>query len=486
MISMEQKPREETILTTLDEARTGRFHIKAIIVSGMGFFSDAYDLFVISTAIPILIFAFNITSTNNIFGTPYIGPLRSASVETGLIGAMALFGAFVGAVVFGRIADIKGRKFTYGVEMAILVSFAIISAFSVNVYMLMITRFILGIGVGGDYPISATIMSEYASMRNRGKMVLSVFSMQGFGLLTGAVVGIVSVHLLPLGSAWRFMLGFGAIPAASVIYLRRKIRETPRFSLQIKGDADAAARAVSDVTGKAREPAAAPVEVQRPGRGGKLLRKYWVVILGTAGSWFLFDMAFYGTSVNSGAILQQIGYGAVAGNLKATIFNIAVGNAILAGVFAIPGYWVAVGLVDRVGRKALQWIGFTAMAAIYFIFAINYVGIQKDLLLFISLYGFSYLFGNIGPNSTTFLLPTELFPTQIRTTGHGIAAAAGKLGAGIFTFLEPIIYTVNGPSTVFGLLSGFSMLAIVLTIFTIEETKNRSLETISLRMNGGE
>ncbi len=482
---MSPEPEDTEILEKLDVAKTGRFHIKAIIVSGMGFFSDAYDLFVISTAIPIIAYAFNITSSNNIFGTAFVGPLHATSVETGLIGAMALFGAFVGAMIFGRIADIRGRKYTYGIEMAILVLFAIISALSVNVYMLMISRFILGVGVGGDYPISSTIMSEYASIRNRGKMVLSVFSMQGFGLLTGAIVGIAAVHFFSLDMAWRFMLGFGAVPAASVIYLRRKIKETPRFSLQIKGDIKAAEAAIQDVTGKdGIQKSSAGTQPHAEKLGSVVLRKYWVVILGTAGSWFLFDMAFYGTSVNSGLILQQIGYGSVPGDIKATIFNIAVGNAILAGIFAIPGYWIAVGLVDRVGRKSLQWIGFTAMAIIYFVFAINYVGIKEDFLLFISLYGLSYLFGNIGPNSTTFLLPTELFPTQIRTTGHGIAASAGKLGAGIFTFLEPILYVLNGPSTVFALLSGFSIIAVLLTIFTIEETKNRSLETISLKMDG--
>lgn len=470
------------ILETLDTARTGRFHLKAIIVSGMGFFSDAYDLFVISTAIPIIAYTFNITSTNNIFGAAYVGPLEAASVETGLIGAMALFGAFLGAMVFGRIADIRGRKYTYGVEMAILVIFAIVSAFSVNVPMLMVSRFILGFGVGGDYPISSTIMSEYANVRNRGKMVLSVFSMQGFGLLTGAVVGIAAVHFFSLDSAWRFMLGFGAVPAASVIYLRRKIKETPRFSLQTRGDVSAAAEAVKDVTGR-EEKASRPQVSGKPDSSGALkLRKYWVIILGTAGSWFLFDMAFYGTSVNSGLILQQIGYGKVIGDIRATIFNIAIGNAILAGIFAIPGYWIAVGLVDRVGRKTLQWIGFTAMALVYLAFAVNYVGIKNDVLLFISLYGLSYLFGNIGPNSTTFILPTELFPTQLRTTGHGLAASAGKLGAGIFTFLEPILYVISGPSTVFLLLSIFSVIAVILTFLTIEETKNKSLEAISSKM----
>ncbi len=456
-------PGESDLLQRLDSARTGRFHLKAIVVSGMGFFSDAYDLFVISTAMPIIDLSFGLTS----------------KLEEGLISSMALFGAFVGALIFGRIADVMGRKYTYGVEMGILVSFAIISAFSVNTYMLMVSRFILGVGVGGDYPISSTIMSEYANVKNRGKLVLAVFSMQGFGLLVGALVGVGAIHFLSIDNAWRFMLGFGSVPAASVIYLRRKIRETPRFSLQVRGDEAAAEAAVMDATGEKAKQVPAETAARPASTVRILLRKYWVFVLGTAGAWFLFDMAFYGTSVNSGSILSLIGYGKVAGNIKATVFNIAVGNAILAGVFAVPGYWIAIALVDKAGRKLLQWAGFTAMAVIYFVFAINYVGITADFALFISLYGLSYLFGNIGPNSTTFLLPTELFPTQVRTTGHGIAAASGKLGAGIFTFLVPVMYAIYGPSVVFGLLTLFSAGAAVLTIFTIKETKGLSLERIS-------
>ena len=215
------KDNDNDLLKNLDQAKVNRFHGKAIFVAGMGFFSDAYDLFVISTAAPII-------ESSVVFG----GQIAGNTFISGMIGAAALFGAFLGAMIFGRIADKKGRKFTYGVEMSILVVFAIISAFSVNVTMLIISRFILGIGIGGDYPISATIMSEYSNVKSRGKLVLSVFAMQGFGLLAGAIVGLASTAFLPVTESWRFMLGFGAIPAASVIYLRRKILETPRYSLE--------------------------------------------------------------------------------------------------------------------------------------------------------------------------------------------------------------------------------------------------------------
>ena len=244
---------ENGLLKELDETKVNRFHGKAIFVAGMGFFSDAYDLFVISTALPII-------TSAAVFGSEI-----TSTFVSGMIGAAALFGAFLGAIIFGRIADRKGRKFTYGVEMSILVVFAIISAFSVNVSMLIISRFILGIGIGGDYPISATIMSEYSNVKSRGKLVLSVFAMQGFGLLAGAVIGLVSTAYLPLTESWRFMLAFGAVPAASVIYLRRKILETPRFSIS-KGNTSLAEEAVEQATnhGRAQVVPSAPKRQTHP------------------------------------------------------------------------------------------------------------------------------------------------------------------------------------------------------------------------------
>ncbi|MCL4451447.1 MAG: MFS transporter [Candidatus Thermoplasmatota archaeon] len=461
--------RENGLLKELDETKVNRFHGKAIFVAGMGFFSDAYDLFVISTALPII-------TSAAVFGSQI-----TSTFVSGMIGAAALFGAFLGAMVFGRIADKKGRKFTYGVEMSILVVFAIISAFSVNVTMLIISRFILGIGIGGDYPISATIMSEYSNVKSRGKLVLSVFAMQGFGLLAGAVVGLVATAYLPLTESWRFMLAFGAIPAASVIYLRRKILETPRYSIE-KGNTGLAKEAVEQATSHGRTQVV-PSTPKAPNVSSRLNRalanKYWLFLIGTAGSWFIFDMAFYGTSVNSGAVLGLIGFGTVKGNVALSVFHIAEGNTILALAFEVPGYWIAVGLIDKAGRKLLQWAGFSGMAIIYFIFALRFTTIESDLALFVAMYGISFLVGNIGPNSTTFLLPTELFPTNIRTTSHGISAGAGKLGAGIFSFLVLTIISDYGFPVLFDLLAFLAFAGVLLTILAIKETKNMSLEQTS-------
>ncbi len=123
----------------LDEAPLSRFHTKSVVTAGMGFFTDAYDLFVIGVA------------------TTLITPLwHLNSSQTGLVNSITLISAFVGAFIFGRLSDVLGRKKVYGIEAGLMVIGALASAFAPNFAFLIVCRFILGIGVGGDYPMSAT------------------------------------------------------------------------------------------------------------------------------------------------------------------------------------------------------------------------------------------------------------------------------------------------------------------------------------------
>ncbi len=470
------------ILGGLDNSGLKRGHVKTMIVAGMGFFTDAYLLFVLTVASPILAstYGFNleaIKGTTNFLGFQFL----NIQIIEGLISSAVLFGAFVGAMVFGHIGDRYGRKKIYGLELGIMIIFTLLSAVSINYTMLIITRFIVGIGVGGDYPISSTIMSEYSSSKHRGKLVSMVFAMQGFGLISGALVGLVSIYLLPIADSWRVMLAFGAIPAIYVVYLRRKLLETPRFSLQVEGNKAAAEKAISTITGLGADSVDQPItKVKKLSSNDYMhsLRKYLIFILGTTISWFIFDMAFYGTTLNNGFILQQIGYGSSA-SLKGTIFNVAIGDIVLAGAFALPGYWIAVGLIDKAGRRLLQWVGFAVMAAAYIVLGLEYSFLETNIDLFIMVFGVSYLFGNIGPNTTTFILPTELFPTNIRSTAHGIAASIAKLGAGIFTFLFLILGKALGNGGEFMLLGAMAIIGAVVTLLTIRETKGLSLEISS-------
>lgn len=473
------------LLNSLDNSGLKKGHVKTMFVAGMGFFTDAYLLFVLAVAMPILAssYGFNIGAikgTTLIFGFA----TSTENVILGGISSAVLFGAFVGAMVFGHISDRWGRKKVYGLELAIMIVFTLLSAVSVNFVMLIITRFIVGIGVGGDYPISATIMSEYSSSKHRGKLVSMVFAMQGFGLVAGALAGLASIYVLPMAYSWRLMLAIGAIPAIYVVYLRRKLMETPRFSLQVEGNTDKAKKAVNTIVATPGMKDVGSKSKISKADTMKLLRKYLLFVIGTTVSWFIFDMAFYGTTLNSGLILDHIGYGSTA-VLKSTIFNIAVGDTIIAAAFALPGYWIAVGLIDKVGRKFLQWMGFAVMAVAYFIIGVKYTYLLGNADIFLVLFGVSYLFGNIGPNTTTFILPTELFPTSIRSTGHGIAASIAKLGAGIFTFMFLILAEAIGYGGEFTLLGVMAVIGVAVTFLTIRETKGLPLEMSSEEPSAG-
>jgi len=142
----------------------------------------------------------------------------------------ALLGAVVGAFVFGRIADVLGRKSVYALVAAIMIVGALASAFSPSFVCLVMARFVLGLGIGGDYPVSAVLMSEYSNRRDRGRLVGMVFSMQALGLIVGPLVGLALLSSgVSQALSWRLLLGLGAIPAATVIYLRAKMPESPRF-----------------------------------------------------------------------------------------------------------------------------------------------------------------------------------------------------------------------------------------------------------------
>ena len=457
------------ILDSMDSARAQRFHVQTILVAGMGFFTDAYDLFVISLAIPILVALYEGGTIN--------------STQIGFLAASALMGAAVGQLLFGWLGDRVGRRRVYGITLSVMAIGAVGSALSVSfaglstITVLTLWRFILGVGIGGDYPLSATIMSEYSNVRNRGRFVASVFATQGFGLLAGAAVSLGAVNFLPnLALDWRLILGLGALPAVVTIYYRLRLPETPRFSLS-QGRTQEAARALSTITGQTVTEARSTTIVRVPFR--HLVRSYLPLIFGTAATWFLLDVAFYSTNIFNPLILKQIGFASTGLPVLEEVRRLAFGNMLLALVAAVPGYWVAVALIDRTGRRSLQYVGFGVMAGAFLALAMLWRSLTGVLPAFLAVYGLTFFFANLGPNTTTFVYPSEVFPTTFRTTGGGIAAASGKIGAVIAVFLFPWLLLTVGLPWFFGLLAFVSALGCAVTIAFLPETSQRTLEDAS-------
>jgi PHS family inorganic phosphate transporter-like MFS transporter len=424
-------------LAQLDESGITPEHWKILFISGMGFFTDAYDLFIIGVAMHLI-----------------KAEWHTSPLSEGLVTSTALLAAALGALLFGRVADMLGRKRIYGFEVLVLAAGAIASAFSPNIWWLIGFRIVLGIGIGGDYPVSSTIMSEFSGRRHRGMMVSLVFAMQAAGLIVGPLLAaLLLVVGLDHDLVWRLLLAFGAVPALAVFQMRRQLAETPRFRLAV-----------------AQRNGARPSFAE----GFRTLwarRDLRLRLVGASLAWFLMDFAYYGNTVSSPMVLHAIA--PEADLLQETLTQLAV-----FAIAAVPGYFVAAAMIDRIGRKPIQILGFAMMAASFLAMALI-PGIEHLVYPFLIVYGISYFFTEFGPNATTFVYPAELFPVDGRTTGHGIASATGKLGGfvGVFTF--PLLMAWHGLLAAESGAAIASALGLVCTVLMLPETKGRSLEELS-------
>jgi PHS family inorganic phosphate transporter-like MFS transporter len=446
----------------LDNA-TGKFHFRTFLTAGMGFFTDAYDLFIIGTVLAIL---------------PMIG-WDLTKTEIGLIGSISLIAAVLGALTFGRLLDHLGRKAVYGFELVLLVIGALGSAFLSfkNPYALMGWRFLLGVGIGGDYATSSVIMAEYSNIKTRGKYVGSILSMQSIGLVVSSLLALaflLNTKVIPLTDAWKILLAVGAIPSVFVIYYRRKMPEPPRYSVA-KGRAEEAAKNLKSYTGIDVKVSKKKEEVNAPWYTLFTDRKFLITLIGTAGAWFLMDWAFYGNSIMSDRIfatlITQVG---LPGLIKSTEYS-----ALIFVVAALPGYWLATFTLDKIGRKPIQVTGFIMLAVSYGILALD-PGLDTAAMVgyFLLVYGMSYFFMMFGPNVTTFVYPPEVFPATTRGFGTGISAAGAKTGAFIGTFVDVFIIA-SGLSVLMTVLAIFSIGALIITILCLPEPKGRAMEEIS-------
>jgi PHS family inorganic phosphate transporter-like MFS transporter len=426
-----------------------------VVASGVGFFTDAYDLFVIGIASSLITKDWNLSS----------GHLA-------LLNSAMLAAAFVGALAFGRYADKVGRKRVYWLVAAIMIAGALGSAFSQSFWMLIAFRFVLGVGVGGDYPVSAVMVSEYANRKDRGKLVGMVFGTQALGLIVGPLIALT---LLGSGAsndvAWRVLLGLGALPAAAVMYLRCRMPESPRYQAAARARAIQPPGAMSESA--AAEAGAAPHDLSAAETGLRafLANRRWLVMLaGTAGCWFLLDYAYYGNTISTPQILSLI-------SPHATTMTKITLQLVIFVVAAVPGYILAIARLDRIGHRKLQLIGF-AMMGLCFVIIGAVPGMTTTVAPFLLVYGISYFFTEFGPNMTTFVLPSELYPVTMRTTGHGISAGVGKLGAFIGVFLFPILQSSLGLRGTLLLTAGVSVLGLALTL-VLPEPSGRSLDDLA-------
>jgi PHS family inorganic phosphate transporter-like MFS transporter len=206
------------------------------------------------------------------------------------------------------------------------------------------------------------------------------------------------------------------------------------------------------------------------------------VLIGTSMSWFALDVAFYGLGLNNAIVLTSMGF--VDKSTPYTdLYTAAVGNIIIAVLGTVPGYWVTVFTVDRLGRKWIQIMGFIMLTILFLIMGIGFNAIRDfSSVLFIALFTLAQFFMNFGPNATTFIVPGEVFPTRYRSTAHGLSAAMGKLGAIVAQVGFSQLRNIGGrdefvPELII-IFAAWMFLGLLFT-FMIPETAGKTLEELS-------
>ncbi|KAJ2891469.1 hypothetical protein IWW38_003606 [Coemansia aciculifera] len=348
----------------------------------------------------------------------------------------------------------------------------------------------------------------------------AVFSFQGFGNVLAPIVSIIVLACFAqsvdrdvqnLDYVWRIIIGVGCIPGVSTLYWRLTMTDSERFihvndsDISASGDSTAAdsesEKLLAQQNGGTPLPApeeppteAAVLADIRPDEAQARRVKTFVqyfrewrhlkVLLGTSIAWFALDVAFYGINLNSSIVIGAIGF---AGDMNVDqpsryIIRNCLGNIIINILGSVPGYWISVFTIERLGRVRIQLMGFATLTVLYLILGFAYHQIlDKSSAAFIFIFSLAQLFQNFGPNVTTFVIPGEVFPTRFRSTAHGISAAMGKLGAiaaqgGFFQLKD-----IGGKNAFIDrLLQIFALFMLIgfFVTFWIPETKGKTLEEI--------
>lgn len=438
---------------------------------------DGFDFFIIGVAIPFLKQDFGLDATA-------IGAVATAAVA----------GSLVGSLTLGPITDRVGRQLMLIVDVAIFVIATAGTALAWDATSLIAFRFFVGVGIGADYPISVSYITENVPARLRGRMVIGAFTFQAVGALLGALTGVATLFIfkalypatdqMAIQYAWRWMLGVGVLLAIAVAIVRLSFSlESPRYYIS-RGEyaeaSDAATQLLETpmtITAD-REPAIAS---ERPTYVTLFNSHHRRSTLLASVPWFLQDIATYGVGIFTPAIVGMLAFTGEQDFILREI-NSAKGSAVV-DLFLILGFLSAIFLVEKLGRIRLQIIGFVGMAVGLSILASSSLlptGSRSEFLVVITGFWVFNLLMNAGPNATTFLLSGEVFPTSMRATGAGFAAAFAKAGAVLGTFVLPILQKTWGVPLLLIALSVCCLTAAVMTFIFRIETAGQSLETVQL------
>ncbi len=438
----------------LDRLPIGRFHRRLVLSSGLGWAFDAMDVGLISYVIVVL-----------------AREWRLSPDDQRWIVTLGFAGMFLGALLSGVFADRFGRKAIFQATLVIYALATGLSGLAWGVGVLLILRFIVGLGLGGELPVASTLVSEMSPARERGRLIVILESFWAYGWIAAAVIGFFVVRNPDLGWRWGFFLG--ALPALYVFYLRRALPESPRWLASVGRREEAAATLQRIERESGVEPGGAlpDAPVTRAARPfAERFAELWsapyrrrTIMLWTL--WFGIVFSYYGVFTWLPSLLTQRGF-----NL-----NSAFRYVLIITLAQVPGYFSAAWLVEHWGRKPTLVTYLLGSAAAAWL--LGSVPAEAGPVL---LAGSLLSFFNLGAWGVVYTYTPEQYPTAVRGTGAGSAAAFGRLGAIVGPFLVPWLTPGRvGQGPVFAMFMVVFLLIAAAVAILGEETRGRSLEELA-------
>ena len=436
------------IITRLENVPVTKFHYRLLVITGLGWMFDAMDTGIIAFVLPTLAKVWGLTSN-----------------QVGYIGSIGLVGMALGAVLSGSMADRFGRKKVFSATLVMYSIATGLCGLAWNFESLLLFRFLVGFGLGGQLPVAVTLVSEYAPPTARGRFVVLLESFWGIGWLVAALIS----YLVIPSYGWNIAFFIGALPALYVFKVWKSVPESIPYLLG-KGKVKEAHDLVSKLEESAGiKPAASIIAPENKDITPAVFADLWktqfikrTIMLWIL--WFGIVYSYYGIFTWLPSLMVGQGYTVIKTFEYVLVMTLA----------QLPGYFAAAYLVDRIGRKATL-SGFLAACAVC-----AYFFGQGGNAATVLWWGSMMSFFNLGAWGVVYTYTPELYPTKVRAYGSGWAAAVGRIG-GILapTVVGYMISGNDGFNKVFMMFTIVMLGVAVIVWFLGEETKGKSLQEIS-------
>ena len=442
------------LLERLEKLPVGSFHYKLLVITGLGWLFDSMDTGIISFVLPVLAKEWGLTSE-----------------QVGWIGSVGLIGMALGAVLAGTIADKLGRKKVFAATVILYSVATGLCAIAWSYESLLFFRFLVGFGLGGELPVAATLMSEYAPTHLRGRFIVLLESFWGVGWLVAALISYVIIPRF----GWQVAFLIGAMPALYVFAIRLHMPESVRYLISQKkiDEAKQIILSLEVMLGVKSEPFAkelSAAEIDSEKTAQPKFSSLWTPQFRTRTimlwlAWFGIVYSYYGIFMWLPSIVFSQGFEVVKTFEYVLIMTTA----------QLPGYFAAAWLVDKIGRR-YTLSSFLLMSGVCSYFFGN-SATATELLM----WGAAMSFFNLGAWGVIYTYTPELYPTSIRALGSGWAAGFGRIGGMLAPMLVGVFLAHGAPmSLIFVMFASVFVLISAIVLGLGIESKQKSLEQIEL------